>query len=703
MRFRGSIFLSLVAVGFIAAAYFPRPDSAQKEAVLIQVMLKRLADMHYQPQPIDDNFSKKVFNYYLDQLDGGRRYFTQADIDKLKAYELQLDDQAQAGNYDFFNLSSDLFLAGLDKTQGFYREILAQPFDFDAKETVEFDGDKLPFAANDAELKQYWHKYLKYEVLDTYVDKLEDQEKAGADAERKSPEALEKEAREEILKIFEDRDSRLRKLKRDDRLSLYLNCITAVFDPHTNYFKPIDKQNFDIRFSGRLEGIGALLQTDGELTKVSSIVVGGPAWKGKELEADDVILKVAQGNDEPVDIKGMYIDDVVQQVRGAKGTEVRLTVKKKDGSVKVISIIRDIVILEEQFAKSLLLDGKEPGEKVGYIYLPSFYADFENENGRNCAEDVAVEIEKLKSENVNGIILDLRNNGGGSLRDVVRMTGYFIEKGPIVQVKSRNQSPDVMPDNDPGVQYDGPLVVMVNSNSASASEIIAAALQDYNRAVIVGTPTFGKGTVQRFIDLDRSVAMSHSEVKPLGNVKLTMQKFYRINGGSTQLKGVTPDIVMPDAYAFIETGEREEKYPMEWTEIGAVSYNQNVMKIAKLDKIKANSQKRIGADPVFQQITSYAQRVKTQYDQTAYPLQLEAFRDYRKARNEESQAFKDLFKNPVNTGVRNLPVDLTGIEADESKKARNEDWLGSISKDAYLRETLNIMHDLINQKGLSKK
>lgn len=559
-------------------------------------------------------------------------------------------------------------------------------------------------AQNDAELKDHWRRYLKFEVLNRYHDKLEEQEKAAADAPRKTNEELEKEAREEQLKLMEDYQSRRRKIRREDRLSDYLNCMTGVFDPHTNYFKPIDKENFDIRFSGRLEGIGARLQGDGDYTKVSDIVVGGPAWKGKELKEGDIILKVAQAGAEPVDIKGMVLDEVVSQVRGPKGTEVRLTVKKSDGTVKEITIIRDIVIIDEQFAKSLIIDGKDPGERIGYIWLPAFYEDFENEDGRDCAVDVGKEIEKLKAENVNGIILDLRNNGGGSLGAVVRMSGFFIEKGPIVQVKSRTQAADVHSDIDPRVQYDGPLVVMVNSYSASASEIMAAALQDYGRAVIVGgKSTFGKATVQRFVDLDRGLPQTYNDVKPLGNVKVTMQKFYRVSGGSNQLRGVIPDVILPDNFAFMDhVGEGEYDYPLEWSEIAPVAYNQNVFKITKLDKIKANSEKRVKNDPLFQRVAENGARLKKMREETSFPLQEAAYRQIMHKRETDAKAFDDLFKETLIASVHNLPVDMPDINIDESKKARNTEWLSSVSKDLYLRETLNVMHDLINMKGLSK-
>ncbi|MBX2928917.1 MAG: carboxy terminal-processing peptidase [Saprospiraceae bacterium] len=696
---RNHIMLSLVAVAILVAAFFPKPaDQPEKDALLVRSVLTHLEQLHYHPKALNDDFSHKLYDLYLDRLDGGKRFLTQQDVAKLATFRAQLDDQVRAGNIDFFDLSVDLLNTGIKKAGGYYEEILATPFSFDQNENLELDGEKRTYAKNDAELREYWRKYLKYEVMTRVAEKLDEQEKLGEEGEKLSLEEIETAARAETLKTMSQWFERMNKVKRDDRFSYFLNTITNLFDPHTDYLAPIDKQNFNIRFSGRLEGIGARLQTDGDFTKVVEVVVGGPAWKQKDLEENDLIVKVSQGDGEPVDVAGMDINEVVSLVRGEKGTEVRLTVKKKDGTFKVIPIVRDVVILEEGFAKSLILDGAAAGEKIGYLYLPRFYADFENKDGRFCATDVALELEKLKSEDVSGIILDLRNNGGGSLRDVVKMTGFFVEKGPIVQVKSRGQAPEVLSDVDPRVQYDGPLVVMVNSMSASASEILAAALQDYGRAVIVGSnSTFGKGTVQRFYNLDQSVS-GFKELKPLGEVKVTTQKFYRINGGSTQLRGVIPDIVLPDAYHFIKTGEKEENYPMEWTELPSVPYQQKVYNLKNVKEIKARSNSRLEKSEVFGQIYRNARRFEQQRDQSVFPLQLDAYRSMMKDREVASKQFEDLFKDKVISGVFNLEVDLPSIHADESKKARNEDFVTSVAKDVYIRETLNIIHDMIVMK-----
>ena len=516
MKFRGSIFLSIALLAvLLIGAYFPATSNADKEAILIQRLLGGLEQLHYKPVEINNDFSEKVFDLYLERLDGGKRWLTQEDIKQLKRYKHLIDDEAEAGTYEFFDLSVELLKKGVDKSRAYYKDFIQNPVDLDNPEMIELDGEKKEYAKDDYELKMIWQKLTNYEIMRELAAKIKTQEEGDEDLAEKSREDLLEEARAKVLKDFDGWYTRIDKRKRNDYLSSYLNAITNVFDPHTSYFAPKDKENFDIRMSGTLEGIGAQLREDGDHTLVVRIVPGGPAWKQKELEEKDVITKVAQDGEEPVNVTGMPLDDVVQMIRGKKGTKVNLTVKKVDGTEKVIGITRDIVVLEESYAKSAIIDLPGNLENVGYIKLPQFYADFNRRNGRSCSKDIAKELEKLKGYDVNGIILDLRNNGGGSLRDVQRMSGFFIEEGPIVQVKARNRRPEILEDNDPNVQYDGPLIVMVNSFSASASEILAAALQDYGRAIIVGSnATFGKGTVQRFIDLDQGIR-GNSDITPL--------------------------------------------------------------------------------------------------------------------------------------------------------------------------------------------
>lgn len=694
MKVRGPVFLSIVLIGLLVAAFYVPANNAEKEAVMIKSMLSSLDRFHFKPQKVDDAFSEKVFKLYLDRIDGNKRWLTQADVDLLDDFETRLDDEADAGTYEFFDLSLKLIKRGLDKTQGYYQEILATPFDFSSNESIEMDGDKKTRAKSDAELKESWKMYLKYETLTRLSESLKKQKEGDEELKGKSMADLEKEAREDVLDVFDKWYKRLGQLKRNDRLSTYLNSVANVYDPHTGYFKPRDKEDFDIRMSKTLEGIGARLQTDGDYTKVIDIVVGGPAWKGKELKADDMITKVAQEGEEPVDVTGMVIGDVVDMIRGKKGTNVILTVKTKDGTVKDIKITRDVVIMEEGYAKSAVIK-KGQAERVGYIALPSFYADFGRNGGHSSAEDVAKELKKLKAENVSSIVLDLRNNGGGSLDEVVKMAGLFIEEGPIVQVKSRIGKSGVHEDEDPKVQYDGPLVVMVNEYSASASEILAAALQDYGRAVVVGSKsTFGKGTVQRFLDLDRAV-MGYPEVKPLGSIKLTIQKYYRVNGGSVQLRGVTPNIILPDNYQYLKTGEKEYDYALDWTEIEPVKYDQQVAQLDNMDEIRAASARRVSNSKVFQNIEQQAKWLKEQRDITSYSLNLEKFSGQRAVQEKTADAFDEVMEQKVEgLSIKNIASDLADIKGDESKEARNKDWVEGLEKDVYVEEVLSILNDM---------
>lgn len=700
-------FLGIAGIAFFVSQFNPfstPAPSPEKEAALMQAILQGLNRLHFQPKEIDDKFSQQVYALYLQDVDGGKRFYNKSDIDQLKVFEKQLDDEASKGTFQFFDLSVALMDKGVAKAQTWYREILAQPIDFSKNEILEGDGKKLDWAKNDDELRDRWVKQMKYEVLSRVTDELEKQEKPDFKGEKKTFAQHEEEQRKKVLDTYDKWFKRLQKTDRTRRLEIYLNAMTNVFDPHSGYFSPKEKENFDIQMSGKLEGIGARLQSDGEKTSVTEIVPGGPAWKQGILQPKDVILKVAQGETdaESLDVMGWDIDDVVGKIRGPKGTKVTLTIQKPDGGEKVITITRDVVIMEEGFAKSLILSANSQQDKVGYIFLPKFYADFTPQGLTSCASDVAKEIEKLKKENVKGVILDLRGNGGGSLRDVVQMSGLFIEEGPIVQVKNRSRKPEIMTDNDPRVQWGGPLIVMVNTFSASASEILAAAMQDYNRAVIVGSAgTYGKGTVQRFLDLDNST--SDDSVKPLGEMKLTIQKFYRITGKTTQLDGVKPDIVLPDFYNLVDLGERENEYPLESTTIEAVSFNQSAYHITDLDKLKSASEARVNADVTFKKVSDNATRLRKVKDQSQYPLNAEKFRMWHKRQDEEADQYDNLFKPIEGFQLANLSADLPQIQGDTSRQARNDSWMKDKQKDIQLYEAFHIMQDMIRLDALAGK
>jgi len=694
----------------------------EREAVILDGVLKYIDQIHVNPKPIDDDFSKIVYKTYLDRIDGGKRFITKEERDLLGKSELILDDQINARNLNFFDESLTILEAGVERSEKIFSKIKNNKIDFNSDEYIELDYDKKEAASGEAGLEEEWTKYFKYDILSNYNRLLNAREKDQKNwdeatvedrKDMKAPESKTKdelfvEAKEEAVEDIEEWFERMNKLRRSDRFETYLSAITNYFDPHTSYYNPKEKQDFDITMGGKLEGIGARLVTEDDLTRVTEIIPGGPAYKGKELNADDYILEAAQEGEEPVDLTGMRIDDVVQHIRGKKGTIVTLTIKKADGTIKDIQIERDEVIIDESFARSVIVDIPDEIGNIGYIKLPKFYSSFENEDGNSCAVDVAKEIEKLKEENVNGIILDLRNNTGGSLNDVVKMSGLFYKDGPVVQVKPRKRKAYVHKDDDSNVNYDGPLIIMVNQNSASASEILAAALQDYGRAIIVGsTSTFGKGSVQRFFDLDRGIS-GVDDMKPLGNLKISVQKFYRVNGGSTQLKGVNSDIVLPDSYHFIDRGEKEYEYALDWDEIEAEKYSQDVVVLDHIDVLRRNSQARLESSEDFSLILENAKRLKENRDFSKYPLNMEDYINLMAERKAEGEKFSGLMKDDIeNLKIKNLEVDKEYIYSDESRDARNDEWLKRLQKDIYLVETLNIMRDMIDVEeeytGIAKK
>ena len=695
------VFRSSVVIAILGGLYFfnqgqPKITANDKEALILQGLMQTIEYVHYAPKKVDDEMSKTIFKSYMDKMDGYKRYFTQKDVEQLKKYEMSIDDQINALKFDFFNASLPMLENGLTKAEKYFTEAIDAQVNFNKGDMYETDPDKMTFAKNDDDLKERWKQIVQWDITTKWIQNIDTQKEKGNKEGNKTDEELKLDAIKEVKKRYVDFFDRMHKLRRSDRLEAYLGSIANYFDPHTDYFSPKEKQDFDINMGGKLEGIGARLQTEGDYTKVFNIVVGGPAWKTKKLEDNDIIMKKKKKGQEPVDITGMRVDDVVQLVRGKKGTVVILTVKKKDNSIVDIEIERDEVQLDDSKAKSVIINMPGKIQNIGYINLPKFYSTFED-GGNSCAADVATEIKKLKAQHVNGIILDLRNNSGGSLNDVVDMSGLFIEEGPIVQVKDRSGRPSSHMDKDKSVLYDGPFIIMVNQYSASASEIIAAAMQDYNRAIIVGsTSTFGKGTVQRFYDLDRGIS-GYDNLKPLGNVKMTTQKFYRVNGGSTQLKGVVPDIVLPDIYHYIETGEKEYDNPLEWSEIAPVKYSQHVVVLENKDKLRENSKERVGQSKDFSLIMERAMKLKEERDQSKYPLKLNSYRAMVDKREEDGKKYENLLKNNIaGLDIINLEADMSKINLDESNRAKNEEFVKDLKKDIYLEETMYIIRDMIN-------
>ncbi len=704
MKLRSYIFILLgIGVLFFGAEKQNEPYNPIKEGYILKAILSVLEAAHFSPQELDDEFSKKVYDNYLDNMDSGRRFLTQKEIDQLSVYQYDLDDFVKNGDLTFFDLSNKLIAESVGNAKTIYEEIIDDDFDYNLNESIEFDSEKKEFANDQIGLIEIWKQYVQYEIMTRIVNKLDSQEKNKEEAEWKSMEELEVEARKQTKDMFDRYFNNITKLSRLKRFEVFVNSFTSLFDPHTTYFTPKDKSDFKLRMSGSLEGIGARLSPDGDFTKVVEIVPGGPAWKQKELQVDDLILTVSQDGKEPINAVGLHIDDVVDMIRGKKGTKVILHVRKVDGSEEDIAIVREKVILDDNAkAQSMIIKREEDNESFGYIKLPSFYSDIEDEDRHSCAKDVANELAKLKEEGVKGIVFDLRNNGGGYFHEVINMSGLFIKEGPIVQAKGRKGGSLKYYDEDPEIHYDGPLVVLVNEYSASASEILAAALQDYNRAIIVGSSaTFGKGTVQRFYNLDR-IIRADQEFKPLGEIKLTTQTYYRINGGSTQLKGVTPDVVLPGSYQLLEIGEREYDTSIPWSAIDALKYEAVGYFTPDLDWIQSQSSSRVETNEAFQLVEENAKRLKKQRDRSSYSLNLETYRSSKKEREEAAKKYKGISQEIDDLSIANIELDLATIQSDSTKIGRNDALITSMKKDIYLNESLFILRDIIESERLAK-
>ena len=668
---------------------------------ILKLVGEMLSQAHFSPQNINDAFSKKVFKKFMNDLDPEKNIYQQSDLDALKKYETRIDEEIKGAPVDFFLAAGKIFNKRIEETSAFYNTILSTPFDFSIDEEVVLDGDKLNYVASDKEINDRWRKKLKFMTLERYTDLLDIKEKnKGKDGFIiKSDVELQKEARDKVKKIIDRTFERYRlKFSDDDKFNLFVNAITTTMDPHSEFFPPVDKRYFDEEMSGRFYGIGASLQYDDGNIKVTSVLSGSPAWKSGDIQAGDLVVKVAQGKEEPIELTGFVVTDAVKLIRGKKGTEVKLTLKKQDGTIKVVTLIRDEIVQDETFARSAIV--KNNGSKIGYIFLPEFYADFEHPNGARSYIDVAKEVVKLKEEKVDGIVIDLRNNGGGSLYDVVQMAGLFIDEGPIVQVKDRDNNPSVLKDKDKSVLYSGPLAVMVNEFSASASEIFAAAIQDYNRGVIIGsTSTYGKGTVQRNIGLDPETGFSTSN-SDLGTVKLTLQKFYRINGGSTQLKGVYSDIVLPDNLEYLKVREKDDADALPWDEINKSPYS-NWNAGYSLETIKQLSKQRLDNDVTFKLIKDNTEWLSKQNDKE-YSLQIDKYRKEQKMIRSTIKQLEALLKLNDQLDVTALPAETNRWAADKVKQDRYTQWLKSLQKDIYLDQTVKVMNDMIGQQNLVK-
>jgi len=712
MKRNYKILLLVLMLAFASCSFtskkFEDPD---KDRLLIQLISYVLDQGHFSPKEINDDFSEQVFNDYLDQLDPFKRYFYESDIEEFAAYKAQIDDQIKTYDLTFFNLTHSRLLKRIEESKLIYKDMLEHPFNFSKKEAFLADYEDLGYVTSKKEMKERWRQQLKFSTIANYDDLIETQKTDEKNAskneevtfEKKSLKELEAEARETTLNSLNELYDYIDDRQRKDWFSVYINAIVEEFDPHTFYFAPEDKDRFDVAMSGNFEGIGARLQKKMDGILVNEIISGGPAWRQNELEVGDQIMKVRQGDEEEaVSIVGMRLDDAIKFIKGPKGTDVILTVKKVDGTIEDVSITRDIVELEETYAKSstVIKDNKT----FGVINLPKFYVDFENYNKRNAASDIKKEILRLKEEGMEGLVLDLRNNGGGSLQTVVDMAGLFIEDGPVVQVKTAGEPKEILNDRDKSVVWNGPLVILVNELSASASEILAAAMQDYKRGIIIGSKqTYGKGTVQNVLDLNRMV--QNNSNGDMGALKFTTQKFYRINGGSTQLEGVKSDVVVPDRYSYINIGEKDQENPLAWDKIDAVDYDVWESSY-DYDATIAKSKARMANNEQLKLIDANAQWVKKIRDKNEYSLNYDDYKASLSVNEEEAKRFDKISEYKTNLTFKSLKYEEQLMAQDSVLKQKRDRWHTSLSKDVYMEEAVNVLNDLnttytVKQKTVS--
>ena len=682
------LIIPLIFIGFtFSDKKFSDPN---KDRLLIEIVKYVVEKGHYNKIEINDDVSEKIFSSFINQFDSQKRFFLKSDIKNFEKYKFKLDDQIKNYDLTFFNLVYETSKLRFEEIKKYYNEIIANPFDFNSKETLDLDFESKDYSKNKNEVKQRWRKQLKFSTLDIALLKLGDSLDFIDDRVYNESLAIVKKNTEDFFEFYADMD-------RDDWFSTYINSFLNQLDPHTFYFQPDDKERFDVNISGKFNGIGArLTKTEGTI-KIVEIIIGGPIWKDKLLDVGDIILKVSQEDEEPVDVVGVKLEDAIKLIKGPAKSFVTLSVKKMDGSIKDVKIMRDVVELEEVYAKSTLISKEDVD--YGYISLPKFYVDFSDYKNRNSAEDVKNHIIKLKNNGMQGLILDLRNNGGGSLQTVVDMTGLFIEKGPVVQVKSIGNRKKVLYDRNPEIVWDGPLVVLINEMSASASEILAAALQDYKRAVIIGSEkSFGKGTVQNIIDLNKFISNSNFD---MGAIKITTDKFYRINGESVQLEGVKSDVVIPDSYMHIFNGERDEKNPLKWDKIDAAYYTKwNGFK--NINFITSNAQSRINSNDYLKLITKRAEWIKEQRDNKIIPLNFSSYKDYTDNNSKKNKLFESISDYSNNLNFKLLKTEKEFIMSNKELLSNRNRWHKNLKRDIFISEGINVLEQIFSNKTKSE-
>ena len=670
-------------------------DTSDKDNLVIQLITYVLDQAHYLDKEINDEFSEKVFNTFLENLDPFKRYFYSSDIKDFSAYKYSIDDAFKNPNLEFFDLVYERYSKRMSESEEIFKEILSQPFDFSKDEVCECDFEVLDYVKTKDELYDRWRKLLKIYVIENYHDEIKlDLKKQEEDIEfnPRTLAKIEKETRDALSVTMNDNYRFItQEIQRGDWLSVYINSFVSQYDPNTSYLDPESKDRFDVDMSGNYAGIGARLQKKIDKVEITEVISGGPAWRDNILEKGDAILKVRQDDEnEAVSILEMRLSEAVKLIKGDKGTKVHLTIKKVDGSINEVTVKRDIVLLEETYIKSSIV---EKGDSFyGVINIPKFYIDFDNQSNRDAAKDLRTEISRLKEEGVKGLVIDLRNNGGGALKTVVDMAGMFIKSGPVVQVKYFDKEKQVLSDRDRSILWTGPLVILVNEGSASASEILAAAMQDYKRAIIIGgNQTWGKGTVQNVFPLNRMVRGNTNG--DLGALRYTTQKYYRINGGSVQLEGVKSDINVPYRYKYLDFGEKDSENPLQWDEIDDVDYTKWQSNFDFEEAIE-KSKIRMTDNEYLNLVEENAKWIKSIRDDKVINLNYEKFKEELENNSLKTEKFKSLNDYSLDYKFQSLPYELDLIKKDSVLGIKRERWHKSLNKDFYIDEALNVLSDL---------
>lgn len=683
---------------------FNSPQNDDEKMMTIMKSVKNtLQYLHYNPKPINDAYSQQVYDKYFEMVDPGKRIFMKADMDEFAKHKTKLDDYFKVGELTFYKVTVDRLYQRVDQIDKMTQDIFTKPIDLKEDDVLSLEPKKKEVPTNDKELYAEWKKFIKYNILqeiETLNARQESQQKKKDSViahklqdtikvEKFTEEQKLKKATDEVKDYVSEYFTRFKKRKKMDWFTVYMNSYTEVFDPHTNYFSPTNKEDFDVQFKGKVIGIGAVIQEKKGNLSLGALTIGAPAWKSKQLSEGDKILKVRSKPDaEPVNVSGMLVDEAVRLIRGELGTKVTLTVEKKDKSIREVTLVREEVSIEDTFARSIIVNAND-GKKYGFIFLPSFNADFEDEKGRNASDDVKKELQRLKANNIDGVILDLRSNGGGSLTEVGDIMGLFMNEGAYVQVKDGQGKIQTLKNKGNAPVWTGPLLIMQNELSASASEILTGQMQDYGRAVIFGSPqSFGKGTVQSFVDLNRFLNSNDD----FGSLKLTIQKYYRVTGESTQRKGVASDIQLKDLFSYAEIGERYDDYALAWDKIPATSFTKmNSLNIPSLMKY---SESRMAQNKNYQLLIESAQWKEALDKEETITLNQNKFNELMKKRKAQIEKFRALEK--FNSGLKFSvhPDEVQREKTDEVFRKKTENWKKNLERDVYLQEAVNVMGDM---------